>query len=149
MTLVRKNTAPYLPSVFEELLNTDWLGGRTNTFATATPSVNIIEADDSFALQVAAPGLKKENFNIQLDNDLLTISSEIKKEAESQDAQAAENQKFTRREFNYTSFKRSFNLPESVNTAKITAEYVDGILTIGLPKREEARVQPSRLIEIA
>jgi len=144
MTLVRKNTAPYLPSVFEELLNTDWLGGRTNTFATATPSVNIIEKDDSFTVQVAAPGLKKEDFNIQLDNDLLTISSEIKK-----DEEIAETQKFTRREFNYTSFKRSFNLPESVNTAKITAEYVDGILAIGLPKREEARVQPSRLIEIA
>ena len=64
MTLVRKNTAPYLPSVFEELLNADWLGGRTNTFTNATPSVNIIEKDDSFAVHVAAPALKKEDFNI-------------------------------------------------------------------------------------
>ncbi len=143
MTLVRKNTAPYLPSVFEELLNTDWLGGRTNTFTNATPSVNIIEKDDTFELHLAAPGLKKEDFNINLDNDLLTISSEIKNDEEVKDTV-----KFTRREFNYGSFKRSFNLPESVDTAKITASYTDGVLAVALPKREEAQVQPSRLIEI-
>ncbi len=144
MTLVRKNTAPYLPSVFDELLNTDWLGGRTSTFTNATPSVNIIEKDDAFTIEVAAPGLRKEDFNIQLDQDLLTISTEIKNEEEVKD-----QGKFTRREFNYSSFKRSFNLPESVNTADITAAYENGVLMIGLPKREEAQVQPSRLIEIS
>lgn len=142
MTLVRKNTAPYLPSVFEELLNADWIGGRTNTFTNATPSVNIIEKADAFEVQVAAPGLKKEDFNIELDNDLLTISSSKGQE------ETKENEKFTRREFNYTSFKRSFNLPETVNTASITASYTDGVLVLGLPKKEEAQVKPTRLIEI-
>lgn len=143
MTLVRKNTAPHFPSVLDELLNTDWLGGRTQTATKITPAVNVIEKDDSFAVEVAAPGLKKEDFNIELNNDLLTISAEQHQEAETK-----ETGKYTRREFGYASFKRSFNLPESVNTAEISAAYEQGILTLGLPKREEAQVQPARMIEI-
>lgn len=145
MTLVRKNTAPFLPSVFDELLNTDWVGGRTNNYiAKTTPAVNVLESDDSFTLQVAAPGLNKEDFNIELDNDVLTISSQ------SEDNEATQEEgKFTRREFSYASFKRSFNLPDSVNVAEIKAAYEHGVLIVGLPKREEAKVQPSRMIEIA
>jgi len=141
-TLIKKNTAPYLPSVFDELLNTDWLGGRVNSFVS-TPAVNIVENDTNFLIQVAAPGLKKENFNIELDNDLLTISSNTEKEDKGE-----KKGKFTRKEFSFNSFKRSFNLPESVNTASISASYREGILSLELPKKEEAQVQPSRLIEI-
>ncbi len=143
MTLVRKNTAPYLPSVFDELLNTDWLGGRVNNEIATTPAVNIIENDTAFEVHVAIPGFKKEDFSIELDNDLLVISSKDSKEETTIEG------KFTRKEFQYASFKRSFNLPDSVNTAEITAKYENGILILGLPKREEAQVQPSRIIEIA
>lgn len=145
MTLVRKNTAPFLPSVFDELLNTDWAGGRTNNYVgKSIPAVNVLESDDSFTIEVAAPGLKKENFSIELNNDVLLISSKI-----DTDKETTEGLRFTRREFSYASFERSFNLPESVNVATITAAYDRGVLTVGLPKREEAKVQPSRMIEIS
>lgn len=142
MTLVRKNTAPYFPAVLDELLNTDWLGGRTQNLASNSPAVNIIEKDQAFTLELAAPGMKKEDFNIELNNDLLTIS--VSRESD----QEAEDVKYTRREFSFASFKRSFTLPESINTADISATYEDGILVVGLPKREEAQVQPARLIDI-
>lgn len=148
MTLVRKNTAPFLPSVFDELLNTDWVGGRTNSYvAKTTPAVNVLENEDSFTLEVAAPGLNKENFSIELDNDVLIISAELKNEETKEETKETRN--FTRREFSYASFKRSFNLPETINVAEITAAYEQGILTVKLPKREEAKVQPSRMIEIS
>lgn len=143
MTLVRKNTAPYFPAVLDELLNTDWLGGRTQNLAATNPSVNIIEKDTTFTLEVAAPGIKKEDFNIELNNDLLTIS--VSRDTSGQDKDEV---KYTRREFSFASFKRSFTLPESINTAEISASYEDGILVVGLPKREEAQVQPARLIDI-
>lgn len=143
MTLVRKNTAPYFPAVLDELLNTDWLGGRTQNLAATNPAVNIIEKDTTFTLEVAAPGIKKEDFNIELNNDLLTIS--VSRDRSEQDKDEI---KYTRREFSFTSFKRSFTLPESINTAEISASYEDGILSVGLPKREEAQVQPARLIDI-
>lgn len=143
MTLVRKNTAPYFPAVLDELLNTDWLGGRTQNLAATNPSVNIIEKDTTFTLEVAAPGIKKEDFNIELNNDLLTIS--VSCDTSEQDMDEV---KYTRREFSFASFKRSFTLPESINTAEISASYEDGILVVGLPKREEAQVQPARLIDI-
>lgn len=142
MTLVRKNTAPYFPAVLDELLNTDWLGGRTQNLASNSPAVNIIEKDQAFTLELAAPGMKKDDFNIELNNDLLTIS--VSRESD----QEAEDIKYTRREFSFASFKRSFTLPESINTAEISATYEDGILVVGLPKREEAQVQPARLIDI-
>ena len=141
-TVIKKNTTPYLPSVFDELLNTDWLGGRVNNY-TSTPAVNIVENDTNFIIQVAVPGLKKENFNIKLDNDLLTISSNVEKE----DSVKKEG-KFTRKEFIFNSFKRSFNLPDSVKKTHISASYENGILLLELPKKEEAQVQPSRMIEI-
>ncbi len=145
MTLVKRNAAPHFPSVLDELLNTDWLGGRAQEFRTSMPAVNVIEGDKDFTVELAAPGLKKEDFNIELNNDLLTIFTENKDNHESE---GKEERKYTRREFGFTAFKRSFNLPDSVNTAEITANYTDGILTVGLPKREEAQVQPSRMIEI-
>lgn len=143
MNLVRKNAAPYFPAVLDELLNTDWLGGRTQNFASTNPAVNIIERDTSYTLNVAAPGMKKEDFNIELNNELLTISANQESSKETN-----EEINYTRREFSFTSFKRSFNLPDTINTAEIEATYTDGILSVQLPKREEARVQPARLIDI-
>ncbi len=147
MTLMENKQANWLPSVFDDMFKTDWLGGTTNvnSIGTNIPAVNIQENDDNFKVFVAAPGMKKENFNIELDNDILTISSEIKSENESSE----KNGKYTRKEFNYSNFKRAFSLPESVNSQEISASYNSGVLEINLPKREEAKVQAKRMIEIS
>jgi HSP20 family protein len=105
--------------------------------------VNIRENDNSYEVELMAPGMKKEDFNIELDNELLTISAEIKSENNTQ-----EEGKFTRREFSYSSFKRTFTLPETVKEEDINAVYQDGILKISLPKKEEALPKPKRMIEI-
>jgi HSP20 family protein len=147
MSLIKTNDANWLPSVFDDMFKTDWLGGTTNvnSIGTSIPAVNIREDEDGFAVSVAAPGKKKEDLNIELDNDVLTISSEEKKEKESSEKQG----RYTRREFSYSTFKRAFSLPESVDSGKISASYNDGVLEIALPKREEAKVQAKRLIEIS
>ncbi|HEX2936959.1 MAG TPA: Hsp20/alpha crystallin family protein [Bacteroidales bacterium] len=107
------------------------------------PAVNIIEGKDDFRIEVAAPGLNKEDFNIQIDNNVLTISCE--KENKIEDGEG----KYMRREFSYSTFKRSFTLPESIDADKITAQHKDGILNITVPKKEEAKVKPSKQIAIA
>lgn len=143
MNLVKKNTNAngLFPSVMDELFK-DWMGG-TQVMNRVVPPVNIIETDEAYQVELMAPGLKKENFNIEVDNDLLTISSEIKAENNQQDG------KFTKREFTYSSFRRSFTLPETIKEDEINASYQDGILKVALPKKEEALPKPKRLIEIA
>ncbi|MDR6301445.1 Hsp20/alpha crystallin family protein [Mesonia maritima] len=145
MSLV-KRTDNWLPSIFDDMFKTDWLGGTSNVnnIGVSIPAVNIKESEDNFLVEVAAPGKTKEDFNIELDNDVLTISSEEKKENTQE-----EKGKFTRREFSYSTFKRAFSLPETVESAKISASYENGVLLINLPKREEAKVQTKRMIEIA
>ncbi|TRO65334.1 Hsp20/alpha crystallin family protein [Christiangramia sabulilitoris] len=147
MSLIKRNETNWLPSVFDDMFRTDWLGGTTNvnSIGTSIPAVNIMESEDSFNVEVAAPGMSKEDFNIELDNDVLTISSEEKKEEESTD----KNGRFTRKEFSYRSFKRAFSLPDSVDSSKISASYENGVLEIALPKKEEAKVQAKRLIDIS
>ena len=122
-----------LPSVFTSNFNT----GMT------LPKVNIKETADAFVVDMAVPGLKKSDFHIDLDNQLLSISTEMKEENEQQE------DNYTRREFGYSSFKRTFTLPESVDDGKIDAKYVDGILSIHLPKKEEAKQKPARTIKIS
>lgn len=125
----------------------DWFSRDFNTLLSenarwTTPSVNIKETDDHFGLEVAAPGLKKSDFNIALDNGLLTISSEKKVEDKQEEGH------YTRKEYSYQSFKRTFTLPDSVDAAAISAVYEDGILNVVLPKKEEAKTQPPKTIEI-
>lgn len=147
MSLIKRNETGWLPSVFDDMFRTDWLGGTTNvnSIGTSIPAVNIREDDDSFNVQVAAPGKSKEDFNIELDNDVLTISAEEKKENETTD----KNGRFTRKEFSYSNFKRSFSLPDSVDSTRISASYNNGVLEIALPKKEEAKVQAKRMIDIS
>ncbi|WP_282017602.1 Hsp20/alpha crystallin family protein [Salegentibacter mishustinae] len=147
MSLIKRNEANWLPSVFDDMFKTDWLGGTTNvnSIGTSIPAVNIQETEDNFSVEVAAPGKTKEDFNIELDNDVLTISSEDKKEKESTE----KNGRYTRKEFSYSTFKRAFSLPDSVDSEKISAAYNNGVLEILLPKREEAKVQAKRMIEIS
>ncbi|GAA4319440.1 Hsp20/alpha crystallin family protein [Pontixanthobacter gangjinensis] len=147
MSLIKRNETGWLPSVFDDMFRTDWLGGTTNvnSIGTSIPAVNIQETEESFNVEVAAPGMSKEDFNIELDNDVLTISSEDKKEKETTDKDG----RYTRKEFSYSTFKRAFSLPDSVDSTKISASYNNGVLEIALPKKEEAKVQAKRLIEIS
>lgn len=122
-----------LPSVFTSNFNT----GMT------LPKVNIKETGDAYVVEMAVPGLKKSDFQIDLDNHVLSISTEMKEENEQKEGN------YTRREFGYSSFKRTFTLPDSVDDSKIDAKYEDGILNIHLPKREEAKQKPARTIKIS
>ena len=146
MTLIKRNTDSWLPSIFDDMFKTDWMEGGTtmNRIGTSVPAVNVSETDDVFTLEVAAPGKSKKDFNLELDNGVLSISSEQKQEDEQKD----KNGRFTRREFSYSSFKRAFTLPETVDEEKISAQYKDGVLVVTLPKKEEAKVQAKRLIDI-
>lgn len=137
-------TRTSLPSLVEEFLNGDLFPkffDLENRYSI--PAVNIIEGKDEFRIEVAAPGLNKEDFRIQLDNNVMTVSSEKEEKSEQNE------EKVMRREFNYCSFRRSFSLPETVNTEKIKANHKDGILQIVIPKREEAKEKPAREIKIA
>tara|TARA_R100000935_G_scaffold43476_1_gene65916 strand:+ start:269 stop:712 length:444 start_codon:yes stop_codon:yes gene_type:complete len=146
MNLIKRNEDQWLPSVFDDLFKNDWLGGTSNVgnIGTRIPAVNIQETEDKFVVAVAAPGKTKEQLNIELENNVLTISSEEKEERESTDA----NERFTRKEFSYNNFRRDFSLPETVDNEKISAKYKDGVLEIEVPKKEEAKLQAKRMIEI-
>lgn len=117
-----------------------------NQNSVAVPAVNIKENDDSYAIELAAPGMAKSDFKVEVDRDQLIISAEKRSESETNDEQA----NYQRREFSYQSFRRSFTLPQDVvDTDKINAQYTDGILSLNIPKREEALPKPAKLIEIA
>lgn len=134
---------PMWSSWFDEFFNKDLPSVFTSNFNSGItlPKVNIREDKDSYFVDMAVPGLKKENFQIDLDNQELSIAAEIEG--------LPENDEHIRREFGYSSFKRSFTLPESVNEDKIKAEYRNGILSIHLPKKEEAKQKPARTIKIS
>lgn len=142
MNLVKRNNTNSFPFVMDEIFK-DLMGG-TQYVNKITAPVNIKETENNFLVELMAAGLKKEDFNIELDNDLLTISSEIKSEKTE-----GEEGKFTRKEFSFSSFKRSFTLPETVNQEAITASYDNGILKLTLPKKEEALPKEKRLIDIS
>lgn len=142
MNLIKRNSNLILPSLLDEIFKPDWNGGIQN-FNTSVPAVNIRESETGFALELFAPGLKKEDFNIEIEQRTLSISSEIQKEAKE------DNEIYSRKEYSIKSFRRSFNLPETVNFDAIEANYENGILHLHLPKREEALPKPKRVIEIA
>jgi HSP20 family protein len=142
----RSDLFPAWSNFFNDFFDRDWMDWSTRNFSdtnTTLPSVNIKEGADNFEVDMAAPGLEKKDFKIELNNGLLTISSEKKVEKETK-----EGQKFTRREFSYQSFNRSFTLPDTVESDKISAKYENGILKVIIPKKEEAKTKPVRSIEI-
>jgi len=144
-TLVRQDATlfPSLPSLLDDFLNRNW---ADSTLATAKgwgtlPAVNICENNNEYIIDLAAPGMKREEFRVEIANNVLTISS--------QREEKEDNMNFTRREFNYQSFQRSFTLPENkVEGEKISAKYTDGILRITVPKKDEAKVKPIKQIAI-
>jgi len=150
MTLARlsDNTFPTFPSFFNKFFEGDLMDWNSSNFAGTNmtmPAVNIRENNDEFLIDVAAPGMSKENFNVDYDNGRLTISSERKEEKEEKS-----DEKYNRKEFSYMSFQRTFTIAENlVNGEKIGAKYENGILHISLPKREEVKPKPARKIKIS
>ncbi len=145
MSLVRFSNQ--FPSLFDRFFENDmfdWSNRNFSTTNTTLPSVNIKEDSNGFNVEMAAPGLTKKDFKIELNNNVLSISSEMKMENETKD-----DEQFTKREFSYQSFSRSFSLPATVENEKITAKYENGILKILIPKREEAKPKPVKQIKIS
>src|SRR5687768_3189401 len=125
-----------LPSVFDDFMKpwNEWFdNGSLIGRMLTVPAVNITESKDQFELAVAVPGMKKEDFHIDVEGNLLTIS------AEKEEKKDEKRDKVTRQEYNYSSFSRTFTLPEDVKKEDIEARYEGGVLTLALPKREEAK----------
>jgi len=146
MTLIRYNN--WMPKFFDDNFTKEldqWFGHENAGF-NSTPAVNVKENKDAYELEVAVPGMKKEDFKIEIDKDVLTIAAQTEDKKEDSDKE----DNYLRREFHYQSFKRSFRLPKNqVNGDKIAAKYKDGVLYLNVPKREEAKEKPARMIEIA
>jgi HSP20 family protein len=145
MTLVKFNErkdsgllSPVFNDIFENFFNDAFVSDR---MVSRVPAVNISETDGHYHIELAAPGLKKEDFKLNLDRNVLTIS------AEKQSEQTENDKKYNKREYSYSSFVRSFTLPDSADDGKIEAEYTDGVLKINVAKREEAKMA-SRQIAI-
>jgi HSP20 family protein len=145
--MLAKRNENYFPSFFDRFINNelmDWNSSNFSSTNTSLPAVNVKETNDDFLIEVAAPGMNKNDFNVSFNKNVLTISSEKKNEKNDKD------ENFTRREFSYQSFQRSFTVAQNaVNSDKISAKYNDGILVITLPKREEIKPQPAREIKIS
>lgn len=135
---------PTFRNLVENFFENDWTdyGKKFPILGSTVPSANIKESETNYQIHLAAPGLKKEDFQIDLDNHVLTIFSEKKEE------KTEEKETYTRREYNYSSFSRSFYVPESANKEKIEAEYKDGVLNIMIPKKDSAIQKPQRKIEV-
>ena len=143
MTLVRFTGNPLIDRFFDTDLF-DWTSKNYSKTNTTLPSVNGKENDHEFSIEVAAPGFDKNDFKIEVHNDVLTVSSEKQTENETKD----ESERYTKREFSYQSFSRSFSLPLTADGDKVEAAYDKGILTVSIPKKEEAKPKAPRAIEI-
>lgn len=143
MTLVRFTGNPLIDRFFDTDLF-DWTSKNYSKTNTTLPSVNVKENDNEFAIEVAVPGFEKGDFKIEVHNDVLTISSEKQESNETKD----ETEHYTKREFSYQAFTRSFTLPETADGDKAAASYDKGILTVSIPKKEEAKPKAPRTIEI-
>ncbi len=138
---------PFVPAkvftnLFDEFLNRglgDFVGADSRF---TQPSVNVLETKDNFQIELAAPGLTKGDFEVKLDNGTLAISAKKEQKEETTEG------RYTRKEFNFASFTRSFQLPDTINAADIAATYENGVLLVTLPKKEEAKVVAARTVEI-
>lgn len=148
MSLIKRNDlVPSWSNLFDDFLNnnwSDWTNRHYSDTNTTLPSVNIKETEENFEVEMAAPGMEKDDFKVEVNNGYLTISSEKKSETKTEDKKG----RYTKQEFRYESFTRSFTLPDSADLEKIAAKYEKGILTISIPKREETKPKPVRQISI-
>jgi HSP20 family protein len=147
MPMTKWNNGQNMTNLYDDLFSRDlWNWGLANNSSTNTtiPAVNIKETAENFEVEMAAPGMRKEDFRVELDGNNLTISSETRNENEMK-----EGDRYTRREYSYQSFQRSFTLPKNVvDVDQIGAKYENGVLHLLIPKREEAKQKPPRMIEI-
>jgi HSP20 family protein len=147
MSIIKRNE--YFPglSLFDDFFSRDlwnWEVNNNSSTNTTVPLVNIKETNDNFEVEMAAPGMNKEDFKVELDGNVLTITSEKNDENE-----IKEGDRYSRREFSYQSFQRSFQLPkEVVDAEKIEAKYENGVLRLVVPKKEEAKPRPPKMIQI-
>ena len=139
---IRKRSA--FPSLLDDFFGREFPGFFFDPDRNlSTPAVNIIEGKDDYRIEVAAPGLEKNDFKISLENNVLTISSE----KEHTDEEKSDH--FMRREFSYASFSRSFSLPDGTDPEKILAKHKDGVLQVAIPKKDQAKEKPGRHIKIS
>lgn len=146
------SVVPDLFRFFDDVFTRDrYNGGGLNTYmAPNVPAVNVRESDEAYMVEVAAPGISRDCFNIEIENDTLRISCEQRNESEDKNTNGEEGAKWLRQEFSYRAFERKFQIDSKVvNTEAIEANYRDGILRVLLPKREEVKPRPPRRIEIA
>ena len=136
---------PSFSSWIDNFFDTNLGTGLLSNFNTGMtlPAVNIKEDNENYHLEVAVPGMKKDDFELEVDHDILTVSAHTKSDKETKE------ENYTRREFGYASFKRTFTLPDTVDTEKLKARYENGILNIHIPKREEAKRKPAKRISIS
>ena len=150
MTLVKRNgnLLNPLPVLFDDFFNQDLFNWGSSNFSdtnTTIPAVNIKETAENYEVEVAAPGMTKKDFKVELDGNALTISSERSHQKEER-----EDERYSRKEFSYQSFQRTFTLQkEVVDIDRIQAKYENGLLQLLIPKKEEAKQKPPRLIQIA
>ena len=148
MNLIKRNgnTLNQLPLLFDDFFNRDFLNWDLSNFSdtnTTIPKVNIRETPENFEVEVAAPGMDKKDFKIELDGNMLTISSE----KSTQQTENNEDSRYFRKEFSYESFQRTFNLRKDVvDSDKIEAKYDKGLLQLIIPKKEEAKQKPPKQI---
>lgn len=148
-SLVKTNNSlfPAIPSLLDDFFGREWLDSTMSNWRTSSstmPAVNVQESNEDYVIEVAAPGMKRDDFKIELDHNVLTISSQ------QEDSHEEKVGGYTRREFSYQSFQRAFTLPQNrVKGDEIKAKYVDGILRITVPKTEDAKTKPAKQIAVA
>ncbi|HWY37217.1 MAG TPA: Hsp20/alpha crystallin family protein [Bacteroidia bacterium] len=145
MTLLKDNGTSLFPALTDFFETEKWISPEKifRGFHASLPAANVSETGNEYKIELAVPGFKKEEMKVSLENEVLTISAENKIEKEEK------TKKFTRKEFSYGSFTRSFQLPKAVNSEKIEAKYENGLLKLGIPKKEEAIHKAKKEIKIA
>lgn len=147
MTLTKRNAGNF-PSLVEEMLDSNYLfpGLFSSNFfkgGKMIPQTNVVEEEKEFKIELSVPGLKKEDFKIEVDNGTLTVSCE--KEEETTD----KSRKYRVREYSYNSFSRSFQLPDNIKEEDINAKYEDGVLCLTVPKKELTTSKPKKAIKVS
>jgi HSP20 family protein len=142
LTKTNDRTPAFLGDFFSPL--NEWFDNSTNFWnrTLCTPAVNIMENKDEYSISLAVPGMKKDDFKINIDGNMLSISCQKDETREEKD------KKFTRKEYSYTSFSRSFTLPDEVKKEMIDASYEDGLLKISLPRKEEVKKPAAKQIAV-
>lgn len=142
MSLVNSNNL-FFPALIDEIFKPDWFGGLESSSSSHLPPVNIKEGDVAFELEFLVPGRGKEDFKIDIDNNILAVVGELRADTVKKD------DNYSQREFSLKTFKRSFTLPNTIDSEKIEAKYENGILRLVLPKKIEAMPKPKRQIELS